>query len=58
MIYQLYPRFAEEQHLNDVNLANKCNNQTGSTLVLQTTLLPILQVPKNLKSLYSKNCDN
>ena len=29
----------------------ECNNQTGSTLVLQTTLLPLLQV------LNFKNCD-
>ena len=29
----------------------KCNNQTGSTLVLQTTLLPLLQVQNRLEVL-------
>ena len=29
----------------------KCNNQTGSTLVLQTTLLPLLQVLHSLEVL-------
>ena len=27
----------------------KCNNQTGSTLVLQTTLIPPLQVQNRLE---------
>ena len=29
----------------------KCNNQTGSTLVLQTILLPLLQVQNSLEVL-------
>ena len=29
----------------------KCNNQTGSTLVLRTTLLPLLQVQNRLEVL-------
>ena len=29
----------------------KCNNQTGSTLVLWTTLLPLLQVQNRLEVL-------
>ena len=29
----------------------KCNNQTGSTLVLQATLLPLLQVQNRLEDL-------
>ena len=29
----------------------KCNNQTGRTLVLQTTLLPLLQVLNSLEVL-------